>query len=204
MNTIIVWLIFWFGVLGIPNYLFKKRKITYYGSSLQHTLFFIFSILILFVVYRNHFYVYFSNLTLYSVITVIGMFALWVFVPSLYRSDYYTKKERLGYQVPKFFEIFFQQICFLGGLLTFGVSPITFGIVFFAVHVPIIFLIQEKFFFVPIGGSLLGGLVFAYLQSHGILGFLISLLTHLSFWLTFHFLLSSSKEGFLGISPLKR
>ena len=202
ISWIIIWLFFWVSALGITNYLFKKHKITYYEKSWQHTIFFIALSLIFFVVYQDQFFVYFSDLSLWHLIAVLALFIIWLFVPSLYKNDYYAKKERFGYQLPKFFEILFQDICFLGGLLTFGLSPVLFGLIFFVVHIPVVFLLPKKFALFPIFGSLFGGLIFAYLQSQGILGFLVALLIHLSFWSTLHYLFSN--KGLFGITPLKR
>jgi len=171
---IIIWLIFWFSIMGLPNYLFKKYKITYYQNSWQHTLFFIFSSIILFIVYQNYFSSYFNNFSLYYLLIILCLFLLWLFLPAIYKNDYYTKKERFGYQLPKFFEVLFQQFCFLAGLLTFGISPIAFGTLFFVVHIPMLFFAPKKFVFFISAGSLIGGLIFAYLQSYGIFGFLIT------------------------------
>ncbi|MEK7495083.1 MAG: hypothetical protein AAB603_00635 [Patescibacteria group bacterium] len=199
---IIIWLFFWISSMGLINYLFKKHKITYYKKSWQHTLFFIILSIILFVVYQNQFLIYFDDLSFYHLMVVLFLFILWLFVPILYKNDYYAKKERFGYQLPKFFEILFQDVCFLGGLLTFGISPVIFGLVFFIVHIPGVFLLPKKFALLPIISSLFGGLIFAYLQSQGILRFLTALFIHLSFWASFHYALS--KKHFLGITPLKR
>ncbi|MFZ2523370.1 MAG: hypothetical protein WAW92_03200 [Minisyncoccia bacterium] len=198
---IIIWLFFWVSGLGITNYLFKKHNITYYEKSWEHTLLFIVLSIILFIVYRNQFSVYFHNFSLPYLLTIILLFVLWLSVPTLYKNDYYTKKERFGYQLPKFFEILFQDICFLGGLLTFGISPIMFGLFFFVVHIPAVFLLPKKFALLPIFGSLFGGLIFAHFQSQGILGFLIALCIHLSFWAILHYVL---QKNILGVTPLKR
>jgi hypothetical protein len=188
--------------MGLPNYLFKKHKITYYQKSWQHTLFFISLSLILIFVYQIPFFAYFHSLSIYSLLIVLSLFLLWLFTPVLYKNDYYTKQERFGYQVPKFFEILFQQLCFLGGLLTFGFSPAMFRVVFFIVHLPMFFFVSKKFALVPIIGSLVGGLVIASLQSLGIIGFFISLFIHLLFWTTIHYFLSG--KNFFGIVPVKR
>ncbi len=202
ISWIIIWLIFWISALGFTNYLFKKHGITYYEKSWQHTLFFIILSRILFVIYQNQFFTYFNDLSLWHLIVVLSLFILWLFVPALYKNDYYAKKERFGYQLPKFFEILFQDICFLGGLLTFGISPVMFGLVFFVVHIPAVFILPKKFALLPIIGSLFGGLILAYLQSRGIFGFLIALFIHLSFWASLHF--AFSLKDFLNITPLRR
>lgn len=204
MNTwIIIWLSFWTVVMGLPNYLFKKYRITYYENSWQHIVFFVFSSILLAIIYRNPFSLYFSDFSLYYLFMIISsLFLLWLLVPAIYKNDYYTKKERLKYQLPKFFEVLFQQLCFLGGLLTFGVSPVVFGLIFFIVHIPMVFIIPGKFSFLVITVSLIGGMVVAYLQSQGVLGFLVSLFIHLLFWATFHYFLS--RKDFLGIVPVKR
>src|SRR3989344_5435193 len=194
-----IWLLFWAGALGVTNYLFKKHKVTYYENSWQHVLFYIVFTLILFVAYRSQFSVYFSDLSLYHVLTVLFLFVGWIFVPALYKNDYYSKKERLGYQLPKFFEVLFQDLCFLGGLLTFGISPTMFGLVFFIVHIPTIFFLPKKLALLPILSSLFGGLIFAHLQSQGISGFLIVLFIHLLFWAVLHCTFSNSKKIPFGI-----
>lgn len=201
ITWIIIWLFFWISALGLTNYLFKKHKITYYEKSWQHTLFFIVLSLILFVVYQNQFLVYFKNFSLYHLAIILFLLILWLSVPTLYKNDYYAKKERFGYQLPKFFEILFQDFCFLGGLLTFEVSPAIFGLIFFVVHIPAVFFLPKKFALLPIVGSLFGGLIFAYLQSQGIIGFLVALFIHLSFWAILHYVL---QKNILGITPLKR
>ncbi len=188
--------------MGLPIYLFKKHKITLYEKSWQHTLFYIFSLITLCIVYQDPFSLYFNNLSLYSLLVIVCLFLSWLFIPVTYQNDYYTRKERFGYQLPKFFEIVFQQLCFLGGLLTFGVSPIVFGLIFFAVHTPFLFFVSKEFALFVTAGSLVGGLVFAYLQSQGVLGLLVSLSLHLLFWVAFHYALS--REHFLGVTPLKR
>jgi len=203
MNTwIIIWLIFWVSVMGLPNYLFKKYKVTYYQNSWQHTLFYIFSLIILFIVYERFFFIYFYNIPAYFLLFILCLLLFWFFLPVMYKDDYYTKKERFKYQLPKFFEIIFQQLCFLGGLLTFGVSPVLFSLIFFVVHIPMILLIPRKFAFPVVGFSFVGGLIFAYLQSFGINGFLISLSVHLLFYLIFHYFLI--KKYFQGIIFIKR
>lgn len=201
ITWIIIWLIFWSSALGITNYLFKKHGVTYYEKSWQHTLFFILLSLTLFVVYQDQFFIYFNDISLWHFMVVLFLFILWLSVPKLYKNDYYAKKERFGYQLPKFFEILFQDICFLGGLLTFGISPTMFGLVFFVVHIPAIFLLPKKFALLPISGSLFGGLIFAHLQSQGVFGFLVALFIHLLFWATLHYAL---QKNILGITPLKR
>lgn len=201
ITWITIWIILWTTVMGLPNYLYKKYKITYYQNWWQHTLFFISFLTILFIVYQNQYSIYFNNFSLHNLLIILGLFLLYFFIPATYKNTVYNKKEILGYQLPKFFEILFQQLCFLGGLLTFGVSPIAFGILFFIVHVPVIFLLPKKFAVFPITASLVGGLIFAHLQSYGIYGFLISFSIHLLFWLVFHYLLI---KNFLGITPLKR
>src|SRR3989338_3599688 len=190
MNSwIIIWIVLWGTVMGLPNYLYKRYKVTYYERCWQHTLFFILSLVILFIVYKNQFFSYFNGFSLSHILIIVGLFLLYFFIPAIYKNILYSRKEILRYQLPKFFEILFQQICFLGGLLTFGISPASFGILFFIVHIPVIFLLPKKFALFPIIASLLGGLLFAYLQSYGIFGFFISLFIHLLFWLVFHFLL---------------
>ena len=201
MNVwIIIWLFFWICVMGLPIYLFKKYKITLYEKSWQHTIFYIFSLLVLLIVYRNYFADYFSELPLYPLIAVLLFF--WFFISVKYKNDYYSEEERFNYQLPKFFEIVYQQLCFLGGLLTFGTSPVVFGLIFFAVHTPFVFFVPKKFAFFVTGGSLGGGLIFAYLQSQGVLGFLISFFLHLSFWFVFHYMLT--KKYLVGVVPIKR
>ena len=187
--------------MGITNYLFKRYKVTYHEKSWQHTLFFIALCLILFGVYQNQFLVYFNNLSFYHFFTILLLFILWLSAPAFYKNDYYAKKERFGYQLPKFFEILFQDICFLGGLLTFGISPTMFGLVFFIVHIPAVFLLPKRFALLPIFGSLFGGIIFAHLQIQGISGFLTALSIHLLFWATLHYAL---QKNLLGITPLKR
>ncbi len=201
ITWIIIWLFFWISALGTTNYLFKNHNITYYEKSWQHTTFFIVLSLILFTVYQNQFFVYFKYFSLWHLMAILLLFILWLFVPTLYKNDYYAKKERFGYQLPKFFEILFQDICFLGGLLTFGISPAMFGLVFFVVHIPAVFLLPKKFALLPIFGSLFGGFIFAHLQIQGISGFLIALFIHLLFWATLHYAL---QKNILGITPLKR
>jgi hypothetical protein len=203
MNVIIIWLILWFGVMGLPNLLFKKYKITYHENSWSHTIFYFLSILVLFLVYKNPFYIYFSDLTLGFKLILLSLFVLWLVIPTIYKNDYYANRmERFRYQLPKFFEILFQQFCFLGGLLTFEISPLSFGLVFFAVHIPVIFVIPKKFALFFTFGSLFGGLIFASLQSYGVNGFLLSLLIHLLFYIIFHYALTV--KNLLRVTPHRR
>lgn len=202
IEWIIIWIILWGFVMGLPNYLFKKYRINYHEYSWQHSLFYIFSILIACAVYKDYFLLYFNNFISIFIFSVI-FFIAWVLVPRLFKKDYYdTRKERLLYQIPKFFEILFQQFCFLGGLLTFGFTPAMFGLVFFFLHIPILFFIPKSFSLVFISGSLIGGTIFAYSQSFGPSGFVIALLIHLIFYLCFHAILASGK--LLNISPHRR
>ena len=198
--AIITWLLFWIGVMGLPIYVFKKYKVTLHEKTWQHTIFYIFSLVILLIVYKDYLYSYFNNLSLYYLLVILFLF--WFYISVSYKNDYYTRKERFNYQLPKFFEILFQQLCFLCGLLTFGVSPIIFGLVFFAVHTPFVFFVPKKFALFVICGSLIGGLVFAYLQSLGVLGFLAALIIHLLFWFVFHYILTN--KYLPGITPIKR
>lgn len=201
MNTwIIIWFIFWISVMGLPIYFFKKYKITLYEKPWEHTLFYVLSLVILLIVYRNPFSTYFKNAPIYLWLIILFLFLLFVTVK--YQNDYYTNKERFNYQLPKFFDILFQQLCFLGGLLTFGFSPVIFALVFFAVHTPFVFFVPKNFAFFVTGGSLVGGLIFAYLQSQGIVGLIISLSLHLSFWFVFHYALSNKYLG--SVVPIKR
>ena len=198
---IIVWILFWFSVMGVPLYLFKKHKITLYENSWQHTLFYISALVILLIVYRYSFSVYFANLPNSFLLGILSLFLFWILAPFAYQNDYYTRKERFKYQLPKFFEIVFQQLCFLGGLLTFGFPPLVFGLVFFIFHIPGIFFLPKKFVFFPIFGSLAGGLIFAYLQSMGVSGFVSSLALHLLFWIVLSYVFS--KNHFSG-TAIKR
>jgi len=202
ITTITIWLTFWILVMGVKDYFFKKYKITYYQYSWQHTLFFIISLALLFLVYKSNFVNYFSNQYLLVISSLVILFILWLLAPRFYKNDYFTKTERILYAVPKFFEILFQQFGFLAGLLTFGLSPTLFGLVFFAIHIPVLFFIPKKFALFFIGGSLFGGIIFAHLQSLGINGFLLAVLIHILFYICFHTALSSGR--FPKIIPHKR
>ncbi len=199
---IIIWLVLWITVIGSPLLLFKKYKITFYEKSWQHTIFYILSLGLLYFVYKNPFYVYFQNLSLGYILIPICLFLLWFFMPFLYQKDFYTKQERARYQIPMFFNILFQQLCFLGGLLTFGISPTAFGLVFFIIHMPMIFFVPKKFALIAISGSLIGGILISYLQSLGFAGFLISFLVHLLFWGSVHYVFSL--KNFSGTALTKR
>lgn len=198
----VTWLVFWFGGMGFPMYLYKKFRITFYRYSWQHALFYTFLLVMLYVVYWDYYSVYFNSVSIYHLSIVIVLFLVWIFIPILYQNDYYTKDERRAYQLPKFFEIVFQQLCFLGGLLTCGLSPIIFGLIFFAVHVPFFLYIRKMFALFFTAFSLFGGVIFAYLQSVGIAGFLIALYIHVAFYVLAHYALS--RRQFLGIEPFKR
>jgi hypothetical protein len=188
--------------MGVKDYFFKKYKITYYQYSWQHTLFFVFSLALLFFVYKDYFINYFDNQYLSLISSLFILFALWLLAPKFYKNDYFTNKERFLYAIPKFFEILFQQFGFLAGLLTFGLPPTLFGLVFFAIHIPVLFFIPRRFALVFIGGSFLGGIIFAYLQSLGENGFLLAVLIHFLFYICFHCALSSGR--FPKIIPHKR
>ena len=199
---IIIWIVFWFSVMGIPNYLFKKHKVTYYERPWEHALFYIVSMVVLFVVYRDILFSYFNAISYSFVATIFSILILWLVIPKLYKKDYFTKEERLHYQIPKFFEVLFQQVCILAGLLTFGVSPLIFGLIFFAIHLPSLFFIPKKFALIFTGGALLGGIIFSQLQYQGIQGFLLSISVHFLFYIVFHY--SLSRMHFLGDTPHKR
>jgi len=199
---IIVWLIFWFGVMGSTVFLFKKYKITYYEKYWQHSIFFILSIVILLIIYKQAILPYFNQISTCNLVAFLSMIILWFVVPRFYKNDYFTKEERLQHQMPKFFEVLFQQLCFLGGLLTFGVSPIVFGVTFFIVHLPNFIFLPKKFAMFPTISSLFGGLIFSYLQSKGVSGFLFSLSLHLLSYLVFYYVLS--KKVFASVVPIKR
>lgn len=199
---IIIWLVLWFGVMGLTNLLFKKRDFSYYKYPFQNLALFILSIFITLWVYRDVVLNYFVDISIGKILLICALFLFWIFVPYIYKNDYFSKRERISYQIPKFFEILFQQICFLGGLLTMGLSPLMFGILFFVVHIPIIFFIPSKFFLFPILGSLAGGIIFAYLQLQGVAGFLLAFFIHLVFWATTHYLFSINRM--FGIVPIKR
>lgn len=198
----ITWLLFWFSVMAIPNYLFKKYNFTYYQNPTTNSIFYILSIIVIGLVYKNSFIQYSANFSNTHILILLVLFLSWILVPKLYKNDYYTKQERCNYQIPKFFEILYQQVCFLAGVLTFGVSPLIFGIIFFIVHIPSALFIPRKFAFFFTSASLVGGIVFASFQSLGIFGFLISFATHLLFYIAFHFALS--RKAFLGDVPHKR
>lgn len=202
ITAITIWLTFWILVMGVKDYFFKKYKITYYQYSWQHTLFFIISLALLFLVYKSNFVNYFSNQYLLVIFSLVILFILWLIAPKFYKNDYFTKRERFLYAVPKFFEILFQQFGFLAGLLTFGLSPTLFGLVFFVIHIPVLFFIPKKFALFFISGSLFGGIIFAYLQSLGVNGFLLAVLIHILFYIGFHAVLSSGR--FSKIIPHKR
>jgi hypothetical protein len=188
--------------MGIPNYLFKKHKVTYYENPWQHTLFYALSIVALFVVYRSMLFTYFSSTSYGFIITILSIFILWLILPKFYKKDYFTRGERLRYQLPKFFEVLFQQVCILAGLLTFGMSPFIFGLIFFTIHIPSLFFIPKKFALFFTGGALFGGIIFSQLQYLGIQGFLLSTSIHLFFYIVFHY--SLSRKHFLGEKPHKR
>ncbi len=203
VTWVIIWLAFWISVMGFPLYLFKKRNITQFGNCWPYTAFYIFSIFVLCLIYKNVLFNYFVSFSIYNFLIVLFLLVIWLLTPLVYQKDYYTKKERFGYQLPKFFDILFQQLCILGGLLTLGFSPIAFAALFFAVHAPGLFFLSKKFAMVVTTGSFLGGFIFASLQLLGIKGFITALTIHLVFWLIFHYLLSFEK-GFMGIVPMRR
>jgi hypothetical protein len=202
LTWLLIWLVLWFGVMGLPIYVFKKHGVTLYQKSYQHTVLYVAAILVLFAVYGHFYRLYFHNLSFYQTLIILTLCILWLWAPRAYKQDYYTKAERLRYQIPKFFDILFQQLCFLGGLLTFNISPLALGVLFFLVHLPGVFFLPKKFaLFVSIG-SLAGGLLFAYLQSQGVIGFLTALTIHLCFWIAFHYTITSTK--LLKVAPFKR
>lgn len=197
-----IWFIFWIGVLGIPNYLFKKYKITFYKYPWQHVIFYTVALIALFFVYQEPLLYYFQNISLIFFFILFGILLLWLLVPKCYQKDYFNKKERLHYQIPKFFDVVFQQCGFLAGLLTFGVSPIYFGLIFFLTHLPLVFFIPKKYAFVFSFGSLFGGIAFSLLHIQGVYGFLFALFLHLFFYAGFHYILS--RKRLLGETPHKR
>lgn len=199
---LLIWLVFWFGAMGLPLYTFKKFGFTFYQQSYQTTVFYLCSTTLLIAVYYHSYATYFKNLTFYHLFIIPLLFLAWILLPRIYKNDYYTSTERLRYQVPKFFDILFQQLCFLGGLLTFGISPLALGILFFAVHLPGLFFLPKKFSLFVSVGSLVGGLLFAFLQSQGIIGFLVAFSIHITFWILFHYVITSTK--LLNITPIKR
>lgn len=199
---LLIWLVLWFGAMGLPLYTFEKYGLTFYKQTYQTTLFYMCCITILFAIYHNFYFIYFKNLPVYTPLIILTQFFAWVILPRIYKQDYYTSTERLRYQVAKFFDILFQQLCFLGALLTFNISPLALGVLFSLVHLPGVFFLPTKFALFVSAGSLVGGLLFAYLQSEGVTGFLIALTIHLFFWIAFHYTITSTK--LLKIAPIKR
>jgi hypothetical protein len=194
--------VLWFGAMGLPLYAFEKYGLTFYKQTYQTTLFYICCIVVLFAVYHNFYVIYFKSLPAYIPLVILAQFLSWVILPRIYKQDYYTSAERFRYQVPKFFDILFQQLCFLGALLTFNISPLILGTLFFLAHLPGVFFLPIKFALFVSTGSLLGGLLFAYLQSEGTTGFFIALTIHLFFWIAFHYTITSTR--LLKITPVKR
>ncbi len=188
--------------MGLPLYLFKKQGITFHQRPWQHVTFYLLSLVTIGIVYKHSFFSYFNNFPSYYFLLILVPVLFWFIVPMIYRNDWFSKKERFNYQLSMFFNIVFQQFCFLGGLLTFGVSPLVFGFVFFIIHLPFVFFVQKKFAILVTVSSLAGGLIFAYLQSLGVYGFLVSLTVQLLFWSVLHF--SLSIRPFLGIVLVKR
>ncbi|MDQ5954267.1 MAG: hypothetical protein QG583_195 [Patescibacteria group bacterium] len=203
IEWIIIWLVFWGAVMGGVNFLFKKYKITYYQYPWQHTLFFLFAIGTLCLVYKEYFINYFKDMPPYFIPVIFLLFISWIAIPRFYKNDYFIKTERTNYQVVKFFEILFQQLAFLGGLLTFGVAPFVFGLVFFLIHLPTALFIPKGVAVVFTSGSLIGGIIFSYLQSQGLWGFVLSLLVHITFYLVFFYKYNILKP-LLGSTPHKR
>ena len=199
ITWILIWLLFWIIGMGLPNYFFKKYKITYYEKPLLHTIWYLTGLLLLFFTYKNYLYTYFREISHEYFLILFGLLFIWLFIPKFYKKDYFTKIERFYYGIPKFFEILFQQIGFLAGLLTFGLKPHIFGLVFFLIHIPIAFFIPKKFALIFTVGSLLGGFIFSSLQIQGIKGFFIGLLIHLVFYIIFHFYITKKPSTILGI-----
>src|SRR3989338_1896685 len=80
ITWITIWIILWATVMGLPNYLYKKYKITYFQNWWQHTLFFISFLAILFVVYQNQYSVYFNNFSSNNLLIILGLLLVYYFL----------------------------------------------------------------------------------------------------------------------------
>jgi hypothetical protein len=186
MSWMLTWLALWSLALGVPNLLFWLRGITYQKAPWSFTLFFLGMGAVTWEVYHSVFLSYIADWNVLHIATFIGVAAVWFISPWWYRRKDNDAVTRWQYQLPKFSELLFQQIVFLGGLLTFGVSPFRFAATFFVMHLVLMVLMEWRFASLFVAGSLVGGMTFAYLHLQGMYGFIVACLVHVLFYIAFH------------------
>lgn len=200
--SFLVWLILWFGIMGLPNYFFGKGKTSYWEHPLRNIIWYSFGLLCIFLIYNDFLFAYFTHNQnqIAFLIVCITTFIVWIIFPFFLHKDYYQNyNQRLRYQITKIFDITFQQMCLLSGFLLLDVAWYLFGIIFFLIHIPVPFIIPKRLGIITAAASLPGGIVFGYLISLGPIGFVCGVALHFAFYITIPFVYS-----FTQIKPVQR
>lgn len=181
--------------IGIPQLLYRVygKSFLYQNKSCTYTGWFLMGNILTILYYKKYLINYFDNNYLLLCLGTVCIVLLYFFVKTKNVHDIESKSTyNLKFKVPKIFEISFQQITFLAGLLSFGISPLFYGILFFGIHIPLVFVLPKRFSYSFIGGSLFGGIIFAYLHTMGVFGFLLATLVHFLFYILLDMYLSKS------------
>lgn len=192
-EQLIFWLVVWGIFLGLPQlaYKLKGNNFLYQNKPYLYTIWFLIGIIVSSIFYKKYLLNYFQdNYTLLVIgILLIVVFYICIKTKNIHSSE---KKEKynISFKIPKIFEILFQQVTFLGGLLTFNLNPIVYGLLFFLIHIPLVFLLPKRFSHSFIIGSLFGGIIFAFLQSWNMFGFLLTVFFHFTFYIILDIYLS--------------
>ena len=177
-----IWVVMWFTAMGLMNYLFSIGKSSYYANPISNTVWYLSCSGLAMLLFSQYVVSYFSVVTKEHLVFLILVLSGWFLIPKLYKNDHYNKNERICYQTVKSSEIICQQLLFLAGFLVFSQEWYLFAVLFFIVHLPAPLVISKKFGLFLALASFPGGLIFAYLHSLGINGFIFAMAVHFAFY----------------------
>jgi len=180
MKDFILWSIIWFGIWGILNIYFKwKWEKLKSNKYIPRGLFFLLSYAITYYFFSNRLYV-FSGYLLFSLLitNIIGIFLSF---NKNYFSSFFKDRFFILFQT---FNILFQQASILVLMLLLkdylgkSYKDIYFGIIFFAIHTPLLLLPWAKLKYYLLIGCFFGGWLFSFLNFNFQYGIVYSFLIH--------------------------
>lgn len=194
----IIWILVWFIVMGVPNYLFGKGLTDYTKHTILHSLWFIFGCVVLYVSYKDYLLGYFADSITIQITSLVTLSFLWLFVVPVVIEKwdlYQDMTNRYRYNIVKVFEVLLQQLCLLSGYLAFDLPWYYFALIFFIIHTPVPYIIPKRLGFITMIASLPGGALFALLYSLSPIGFFLAFGLHLAFYacMPFYYLVLDKK-----------
>jgi hypothetical protein len=180
MKEILIWVAVWYLIWGIYNAYLRwvwegLRDLKYVPRGI----YFFIAFIVIFVIYYNNLYVY-SGLLFISLI-LTNVLGLLLSTTKVYYDNF--KKDRF-FILFQSFNILYQQTSLIALMLILkkylgeNYKDIYFGVTFFLIHTPLLFLPWAKLKYYIVIGCFFGGWLFSYLNFNYVYGLIYSFLIH--------------------------